>query len=108
LSSLSQSYIAMWKTIVRLSILQNEQCALVYKFAEYAVCTGVHNNYRATNLLVVVKLRVSPRYRRSFCIEVHSRVVQARQKNSHISKIVRIYHVDVSKNILKLSRHNLI
>lgn len=61
-SLLSRSYIATWKTVVRLSISRAEQCALVYEFAECAVCTRVHNNYRAANLLAAVKLRVSPRY----------------------------------------------
>lgn len=71
--------------------MQAEQCALVYEFAECAICMRVHNNYRAANLLTAVKLRVSPRYAAVSAFKSAVRVVQPRQKNAHISKIARIY-----------------
>lgn len=88
--SLSRSYIAAWKTVVRLSILQAEQCALVYEFAECAVCMRVHNNYRAANLLTAVKLRVSPRYAAVSAFKSAVRVVQPRQKNMLESQKLRV------------------
>lgn len=93
-SLLSRSYIATWKTVVRLSISRAEQCALVYEFAECTVCTRVHNNYRAANLLAAVKLRVSPRYAAVSALKSAVRVVLwamtkecTRLKNySHLSR----------------------
>lgn len=64
----------MKKTVVRLSILRAEQCALVSEFAECTVCTRVHN-YRAANLLAAVKLRVSPRYAAVSALKSAVRVV---------------------------------
>lgn len=112
-SLLSRSYIATWKTVVRLSISRAEQCALVYEFAECTVCTRVHNNYRAANLLASVKLRVSPRYAAVSALKSAVRVVLwattkecTRLKNcSHLSraeKSLAIITLQFNLKILKM------